>query len=66
MTEHAWQVNADEEASRLRERVRELEGALRPFVASQMGYASGISRGVRWCAPKVTAEQMAKAREVLG
>lgn len=66
LLEHGWMVNADPEVARLRERVRELEGALRPFVATQLGYASGVTRGRRWCSPRVDHDDMQRAREVLG
>jgi hypothetical protein len=49
----------------LRERIRALEEALRPFVAAPLGYASGVDRGSRWCSPKVRHDDMTRAREAL-
>jgi hypothetical protein len=50
----------------LRERIVELEAALRPFVHSRNGYTSGIGKdGARWCAPRVTQAEMTAARVAL-
>lgn len=59
-------VNQDADGvAELQQRISQLEAALRPFVTHALGYASGVSGGRRWCAPKVTSEQMDVARELL-
>lgn len=59
-------VNEDADGvTELRQRISQLEAALRPFVTSPLGYTSGVSRGGRWCAPKVTVAEMDTAREAL-
>lgn len=64
--ETTMKVNEDaERVAELRQRISQLEAALRPFVTHALGYTSGVSRHGRWCAPKVTSEQMDTARGVL-
>lgn len=59
-------VNEEAEGvAELRARITRLESALRTFVHPSQGYSSGVRRGVRWCAPKVTADDMQAAREAL-
>lgn len=50
----------------LHARIRALEEALSPFLSSQYGYTSSVRHGVRWCSPRVTQEDMERARKLVG